>query len=371
MNVTKKIFSKMKTKFYLLTLIHIKKAIFLLFSCIIIFSAMSCNEFSNPNSSKNTDEGLIVPEGFPPIPFPEDNPYNPIKAELGRRLFYERRLSKDNLLPSCSHCMKQANGFSDCTPVSLGFGNEPETRNTMALVNVAYRKALFWDGRGKRIEQPAYRSLFLTYILNGDTNEIEKKLKADPIYPELFRRAFGKNAEPKAYLIGNAIATFVRTLVSGNSAYDKYIRGDKKAMSESQIRGMKLFFSDKTNCSKCHSGFMFTDEKFHNTAVVTHYFDRGRYIVTKDFTDLGKFITPTLRNVEVNPPYMHNGELHSLDEVIEHYNRGGRNFITKDSLIKPLGLSDQEKADLVNFLKSLTDWEFIKNPKFGKPSNIK
>ncbi|MCX7735813.1 MAG: hypothetical protein N2319_03775 [Candidatus Kapabacteria bacterium] len=336
---------------------------------IVLYAFLSiilgCSE--NVIENKKNEALLVIPEGFPPVPFPEDNPYNEAKAELGRMLFYEKRLSRNDLIPSCSHCMKQANGFSDCTPISLGYGNEPEFRNTMALSNVAYRKALFWDGRGKRIEQPAYRSLFLPYILNGDTNEIEQKLKADPIYPALFKKAFGDSAEPKAYLIGRAIATFVRTLISGNSAYDRYLRGDKKAMNESQIRGMNLFFSDRVNCSKCHSGFMFTDESFHNTGIVTHYFDRGRYYITNELSDIGKFITPTLRNVEVNAPYMHNGEISTLEEVIEHYNSGGKEFINKDTLMKPLNLSQQEKQDLLNFLKALTDWEFINNPKFSNP----
>ncbi len=359
---------QMKIKFLHIPIICIKITIVYF---VLFIALSSCSETGTENSTKISDKLFEVPLGFPNVNFPDDNPYNPVKAELGRRLFYERRLSKDNLLPSCSHCMKQSNAFADCSPVSLGYGGDPETRNTMSLANVAYRKSLFWDGRGKRIEQPAYRSLFLPYILNGDTNEIEQKLKADPIYPELFRKAFGENAEPKAYLIAKAIATFVRTLISGNSAYDKYIRGNKTAMTQSQIRGMKLFFSEKTNCSKCHIGFLFTDEKFHNTAVVTHYFDRGRYYITNNFQDLGKFITPTLRNVEVNPPYMHNGELNTLEEVIEHYNRGGRLFINKDTLIRALNLTYQEKVDLINFLKALTDWEFINNPKFGKPSNMK
>lgn len=334
-----------------------------LYAFLSIISGCSENVIEN----KKNEALLVIPEGFPPVPFPEDNPYNEAKAELGRMLFYEKRLSRNDLIPSCSHCMKQANGFSDCTPISLGYGNEPEIRNTMALSNVAYRKALFWDGRGKRIEQPAYRSLFLPYILNGDTNEIEKKLKDDPVYPALFKKAFGDSAEPKAYLIGRAIATFVRTLISGNSAYDRYLRGDKKAMNESQIRGMNLFFSDRVNCSKCHSGFMFTDETFHNTGIVTHYFERGRYYITNELSDIGKFITPTLRNVEVNAPYMHNGEISTLEEVIEHYNSGGKEFINKDTLMKPLNLSQQEKQDLLNFLKALTDWEFINNPKFSNP----
>jgi cytochrome c peroxidase len=253
--------------------------------------------------------------------------------------------------------MKQEYSFSDKTRISHGVDCEPETRNTMVLVNVAYRKNLFWDGRGSAIESPAYRSLWLPQILGADTNEIVKRLIAHPKYPMMFKKAFGNDAKPSAYLISKAIATFVRVLISGNSSFDRYIRGDLNALSDAQKRGVNLFFSDRTNCSKCHSGIFFTDNNFHATGASSHYFDWG------------KFITPQLRNVEVTAPYMHEGILPTLESVIDHYNAGGRfnSLFNKDTLIKPLGLSQQEKSDIIEFLKSLTDREFLNNPAFANP----
>ncbi|MFN3307318.1 MAG: cytochrome-c peroxidase, partial [Candidatus Kapaibacteriota bacterium] len=163
------------------------------------------------------------PEGFPPIPFPPDNPYSREKFELGRRLFYDKILVKDSSFKSCSHCLKQAHNFQDNVPNSLGLNKIPEPRNTMSITNVAYYDKIFWDGRGSRIEQPAYRSLFLPYIFGLDTNELQKRLENHPIYPNLFRAAFGENSKPSAWLVAKAISTFVRCLVSGNSAYDKFL----------------------------------------------------------------------------------------------------------------------------------------------------
>lgn len=314
------------------------------------------------------DGRLNVPNHFPPAPFPEDNPYSIEKAELGRQLFYEKLLSKDTTM-NCSHCMKHEYAFSDGgVKISKGHNREPEMRNTMSLANVVYRNNIFWDGRGKRIEGPAYRSIFLKKIFSADTNEVNLRLKNHPKYPVLFEKAFGKGTEPTSFLAGQAIATYVRTFISGNSAYDRYILGDKSALTIEQIHGMDLFFSDKTNCSKCHSGIFFTDMKFHNTGTTTHYIDRGRFYVTGEFTDRGKFITTTLRNIEVTHPYLHNGEFATLEEVIENYNRGGLPFINKDTLMKPLGLTQTEKQALVAFLKSLTDHEFLNNPWFSDPN---
>lgn len=332
-----------------------------------IFFLLSCRENISNNNESTVKDYSLPPSGFPPIPFPEDNPYSRAKFELGRRLFYEELLVKDTSFKSCSHCLKQEHNFQDNSPISLGFGRLPEYRNTMSLTNVAYFDKIFWDGRGKRIEQPAYRSLFLPFIFGLDTNELQRRLQNHPLYPKLFKDAFGNGTVPSAYLTSLAISTFVRCLVSGNSPYDKYIDGDKNALTESQKRGMQLFFSDKTRCSVCHSGFLFTDLKFHNTGTSTHYFDFGREYVTKNYNDRGKFLTPSLRNVEVSAPYMHDGTFQTLEEVIENYNRGGRPFFNKDTLIKPLNLSAQEKTDLINFLKALTDWDFLKNPDFAEP----
>ncbi len=310
---------------------------------------------------------LKVPAHFPPVPFPADNQYSDAKFELGRALFYDRDMSEDRKIESCSHCMIQRYNFGDNGPTSLGHNNFSEVRNVMNLTNSAYRPHIFWDGRGKRIESPAYRSFFLKSIFASDTNVINERLRKSPKYRMMFEKAFGKGSEPSVYLASLAIATFVRSFISGNSAYDRYINGDTNALSLKAKRGMKLFFSDRLNCSKCHAGLFFTDSSFHNTGVTTHYFDFGLYYITGNFNDKGKFLTPSLRNCEVSAPYMHDGELETLRDVIEHYNRGGRPFINKDTLMKALNLKENEKTDLIEFLKSLTDWEFLNDDRFKNP----
>jgi cytochrome c peroxidase len=325
---------------------------------------------STGNSEPTEDEPFLqVPSHFPPVPEPADNPITEAKVKLGRKLFYEEMLSPDSSIKSCSHCMKHEYAFCDGGVLnSKGYGDEMMMRNTMSLANVAYRDKIHWDGKGGRIESPAYRSIWLPPVFGSDTNVIEQRLQADPVYPKMFEEAFGDD-RTESYRVALAIASFVRTFISGNSAYDKYIRGDEDALTESQKRGMNLFFSDRCRCSVCHSGLFFTDLDFHNTGTVSHYFDRGLFYRTGKNSDRGKFITPTLRNVEVTHPYMHDGEIGTLEEVIEHYNRGGVAFINKDTLMRPLNLEEQEKIDLVNFLKSLTDWEFINDPRFSDPED--
>ncbi len=339
----------------------------LFYLVIISLVLFSCKEQTVQPPIILDKEYNIAPVGFPPIPFPVDNPYSKEKFILGRMLFYEKMLSKDSSIRSCSHCMKQKSGFTDNVPLSFGFGDQPQPRNGMPVTNSAYRKQIFWDGRANRIEAPAYRSIFLPQVFGSDTNVINKRLQTNPLYSELFNKAFGSEAVPGCYLASLAISTFVRCLVSGTSPYDEYVNGNIYALSDIQKRGMKLFFSSRTNCSKCHSGFLFTDEKFHNTGVVTHYFDFGRWYVTGDYADRGKFLTPSLRNVEVTGPYMHNAELKTLEAILEHYNRGGRPFINKDTILKPLNLTIDEQNEIVAFLKSLTDRKFINNSDFANP----
>lgn len=337
---------------------------------VIVFILTACNnseEVSKPAAGKNY---LVVPSHFPPVPFPADNPYSDEKFELGRVLFYDQNMSEDRTIESCSHCMKQNHNFGDNGPTSVGHLGHSMVRNVMNLTNSAYRPRKFWDGRGKRIESPAYRSFFLTSVFASDTNVINQRLRKSEKYKIMFEKAFGKGTVPSVYLASKAIATFVRCFVSGNSAYDKFITGDTNALSSSAKRGMKLFFSDRLNCSKCHTGLFFTDSSFHNTGVTTHYFDFGLYYITGKYSDKGKFLTPSLRNCEVSGPYMHNGELETLRDVIEHYNRGGRPFINKDTLMRKLNLTEREKLDLIEFLKSLTDWEFLNASRFKNP-NIK
>ncbi|MCX7879434.1 MAG: hypothetical protein N2517_02110 [Ignavibacteria bacterium] len=344
----------------------------LLFEILFVFSLVLFYSCEKPAATSNLSEEKdfsVPPKGFPPIPFPKENPYSRAKFELGRRLFYEKLLVRDSSFKSCSHCLKQEYNFDNNIPNTLGYNRIAEFRTTMTLTNVAYYPRLFWDGRleGAQIERVAYRSMFLPYIFGNDTNVINSRLTNHPIYPKLFRETFGENAKPSAWLAAQAIATFVRCLVSGNSAYDRYIRGDSNALTASQKRGMVLFFSERTNCSVCHSGFLFSDFKFHNTGNTLHYFDLGRFYVTGRYEDRYKFMTPSLRNVEVSAPYMHHGMFKTLEEVLESYNRGGFPSINKDSIVKPLNLNEQEKQDLINFLKSLTDWNFLRNPDFSEP----
>ncbi|MGB9913732.1 MAG: cytochrome-c peroxidase, partial [Candidatus Kapaibacteriota bacterium] len=195
---------------------RVSYAFLLVFICIN-YLFQGCSESAEVNQVTTQKDYSKPPEGFPPIPFPPDNPYSRAKFELGRRLFYEKILVKDSSFKSCSHCLKQAHNFQDNVPNSLGFNRIPEPRNTMSLTNVAYFDKIFWDGRGKRVEQPAYRSLFLPYIFATDTNELQSRLENHPIYPKLFKEAFGENAKPTAWNVALAISTFVRCLVSGNS----------------------------------------------------------------------------------------------------------------------------------------------------------
>lgn len=327
----------------------------------------ACSHNASDSLNEELSGGMVVPKHFPQPIFPKSNPYSREKALLGRYLFYEPLLVKDTSFPSCSHCLKQEFAFNNNVDFSKGYGGISENRNTMTLANVVYRNMIFWDGRGNSVDGPAYRSIFMKNIFASDTNDIVKRLEATELYPRLFKQAFGPDTKISTYLAGQAIATFVRTLISGNSKYDKYLNGDTALFSAEEKCGMELFFSERCRCSVCHSGIFFTDMLPHNTGVTVHYFDQGRWYVTNRREDRNRFITPTLRNIEVTAPYMSDGFLPTLDSVIEHYNRGGMKFLMKDTLMRPLNLSVYEKKSLIAFLKTLTDREFLTNKKFSDP----
>lgn len=318
---------------------------------------ISCSENST-NSINQDNNKLIKPEDFPEVIFPAYNQYSRAKAFLGQKLFTEKLLSKDNSI-SCASCHKPEHAFAGNTPISKMIGNNVTVRNVPTLVNIAYAKVFNWDGSGKNLEEMIYKDLMLPSVFDNDTNIIVERLNQIPYYKELFNEAFGY-PKIEAYKVSYALSIYVRTLISGNSRYDRFRRGDYKALNKSEISGMNLFFSDRTNCSRCHSGLLFTDYQFHNTGTSTHYFDLGRFYVTNSNYDRGKFKTPTLRNIELTSPYKHNGEQITLEEVIDNYNMGGKPFINKDTLIKELNLNNTEKQDLINFLKSLTDEKFNK-----------
>jgi cytochrome c peroxidase len=240
------------------------------------------------------------------------------------------------------------------------------TRNAPGLANVAYNTSYFWDGRAATLEQQALMPIQNPAELANTLPVVVQTLARDTMYQRLFTAAFG-DPMVDTIRLAQAIATFERTLISGYSAYDDYNRGNKTALSTSAIHGLTLFMSDSTNCSKCHSGFNFTDNKFHSTGLDQSYSDLGRILITNQDQDNGSFKTPSLRNVALTSPYEHDGRFTVLEQVIEHYNTGGMHNKAQDTLIKPLNLNNDQVEALVAFLESLTDKGFVTNSAFSAP----
>ncbi|MCB9065833.1 MAG: c-type cytochrome [Chitinophagales bacterium] len=303
-----------------------------------------------------------APQGFPAIPFPEDNPYSEAKWKLGKKLFYDNIFATDFSI-SCASCHKQENAFSDVVAKSEGAGGLIGRRNAPTLANVAYQPYFTREGGLATLEKQILVPIQEHDEFNFNIVKIAERMQAIPEYVTLSMEAFGR--EPDAYVITRALSTFERTLVSGDSPYDKHINGlPTTGFGHDAQRGMQLFFSERTSCGKCHSGFNFTDYSFKNNGLYTNYADVGRMRLTEDPKDVALFKVPTLRNIELTAPYMHDGSINTLEEVIEHYNSGGMPHINKSPFVKPLMLTQQEQADLIAFLRSLTDVEFITNKNF-------
>ncbi len=296
--------------------------------------------------------GDIVP--LPEVTVPKDNPMTPAKIELGKMLFFDPRLSGNDHW-ACSTCHNPSLGFSDGLPRSLGFGDETELgRHAPTVLNIAYNTSQFWDGRAPTMEAQAVGPIQAAREMNSNPKELEKELNAIPEYKERFIKVFGEPVTMPN--IGKAIAAFERTLVTRDAPFDRYMRGDKNALNTQEKRGLIIYIS-KAACSQCHNGANFTDNQFHNIGlpqVGPLKEDLGRYEVTKNEKDKKAFKTPTIRNVTLTPPYMHNGVFKTLEEVVDFYNKGGGEDPNKSDKIFKLSLTDKEKEDLVAFLKTLT-----------------
>lgn len=334
---------------------------YILFALGIIAVLIGCNKTIAPDAERRL---VDIPEGFPEMPIPADNPLSEQKIALGRQLFYDARLSFDNSV-ACASCHRQEHGFADAASTSLGVFNEIGVRNSPTIANSGYAKALFFDGRAASLDEQILEALTNPAEMRSSEQLVTERLRADADYAHMFRNIFGEAANARNAV--KAIACFVRSIVTGNSPYDRFKRGDSAALSPAQRRGMALFFDQRTHCSTCHSGFNFSDEQYHSTGLYTHYYDDGRYNVTHNEKDRGIFRTPTLRNIALTAPYMHDGETFTLEDVLRHYNKGGRNFFNKSPLIVPLNLTEAEMYDIVAFLQSLTDEKLIGNSKYSKP----
>lgn len=344
-----------------------------------------------------------LPPGFPTPRVPADNPMSAAKVELGRHLFYDTQIS-GNGTQSCASCHEQALAFSDGRPVSVGSTGESTPRGSMALVNVAYNGTHTWANPAlttleQQIPIPLFGEAPVELGVSGNEAAVLARLTQDARYPALFAAAFPD--EPAALTLANgvkALASFTRTLISGQSPFDRYTyQNDKTALSASALRGLELFFTERLECFHCHGGFNFSSSVTHDAAVFaerafhnTGLFNiggnggfppgnRGLFEFTGVREDMGKFRAPTLRNIALTAPYMHDGSLPTLDAVIDFYSAGGR-VITegplagdgranpfKSRFVPGFTLTPEERADLLAFLNSLTDLAFVQNPALANP----
>jgi cytochrome c peroxidase len=285
------------------------------------------------------------------IPFPSSDPYSEAKARLGRMLFFDPVLSGSKT-QACASCHNPALSWQDGLPRGIGANNEPMEARTPTLLNVAWVPKLGWDGHFRNLESVAFGPITNPTIMNMPEKELIARLSAIPGYVDAFQATFGDDGISKSN-IELALATFERSIVAGEAPFDRWINGDKNAISAAAKRGFDLF-NGKGHCSACHSGWSFTDSSFHDVGVATGSdIGRGRLFPTSASLRYA-FKTPTLRDVDRRAPYMHDGSVKTLKQVIDLYNRGGIARPSRGEDIRPLGLTAQEKLDLIAFLHTLT-----------------
>ncbi len=305
-----------------------------------------------------------IPAGLDKISYPKDNPPDEAKIHLGKQLYFDGRLSEDNKV-SCASCHDPAKGWSNGDRFATGVGGQVGGRSAPTVINTAYQMFQFWDGRAGSLEEQALGPIQNPIEMNLTLEQVVAKLNKIPGYREQFQKVFGTDVTSDG--IAKAIAAYERTVLSGNAPYDQFKAGDESALSPAAQRGMKLF-TGKAHCTACHAGANLTDNAFHNVGIGMDRddFDQGRAAISKLGGDTGSFKTPTIREIARTAPYMHDGSLKTLEDVVEHYNKGGIANTYLDEEIYELKLTDQEKADLVTFLKeglSSKDYPMHKPPK--------
>jgi len=304
------------------------------------------------------------PKGLGAILYPQDNPHTAEKVELGKQLYFDKRLSKDDSV-SCATCHDPDKGWSNGDTFATGVRGQRGGRSSPSIINSAYATLQFWDGRAAHLEEQALGPIQNPIEMDMKIDDVVAKLNKIPGYREQFQKIFKTDVTPVG--IARSIAAFERTILSGDAPYDRFKAGDKKALSEQAQRGMKLFFG-KANCSACHTGHSFSDFAFHNLGIGMEKDmpDLGRFVVTKLEGDKGAFKTPTLREISRTAPYMHDGRFKTLDEVVDYYDKGGHPNAQLDEEIFELKLTKEEQADMVKFLvEGLTSetYPHVKPPK--------
>ncbi len=365
---------------------------YLFFTAFILFfvSFYSCtkDEVIDPPATiapkdtfKATPYTLVYPKWNSAIwlklKIPTDNPLTVEGIALGKKLFYDKILSADNTI-SCSSCHSPDHAFSDTKAFSSGVNGLLGGRNAMPLFNFAWADVLlpdvhryFWDGRKATVEDQVLGPITDPKEMNQDLAELVQELRQSSVYPPLFKSAFGTDSITMR-LVMYAIAQFERTLISSNSKFDKYKRGEVQ-LTDSELNGLAIFSTEKGDCFHCHGNEfnpLFTDFKFRNNGLDSVLTDQGLGAITGKASDMGLFKTPSLRNLSFTAPYMHDGRFNTLEEVVEFYNSQTKDGPNTDEVIRKhfphggLNLTNQEKQDLINFLKTLDDYDFVSNPDF-------
>lgn len=330
-----------------------------------------------------TPYDLAIPSHFPTMIIPDDNPMTVEGVELGRKLFYETLLSGNNTM-SCADCHSPQAAFSDPNQYSTGIDGIQGNRNSMALINLGWNTSFFWDGRAKTLEEQILEPVVNPIEMHESWKNAVSELSGSVIYRNMFYKAFGEEGID-SLKVAKAMAQFLRTMISGSSKYDvmyKYENGYTLSSKEQEIfqtvtvdewQGYSLFKSlDGADCFHCHNGALMQVMKFSNNGLDATFTDLGRGEVTGDPNDFGKFKVPTLRNIALSAPYMHDGRFSTLEEVVDHYSFGIQNSATIDPLIEyafqgGVQLNATQRAQLIAFLNTMTDWDFINNPAFQKP----
>lgn len=365
---------------------------FLIFSCLLSLAACSKDDSIPGSGCTNCPDPDLIVASYNPKAYeldlpqwlgqpviPADNPLTEAGVMLGRMLFFDPIISVDSSL-SCASCHAPSLSFTDGKAFSAGVDGQMTARSAMPLINLAFSPSgLFWDGRSPDLEDQALHPVMDRIELNEDWDNVIRKLQRHPEYPKRFREAFGieGRSEMTKELAVKAIAQFERTLISYQSRFDKVVYRNEGWLTDSEQRGKDLFYVEPTQldhpgCSHCHGGVHFTDFSFRNNGLesvnsLADFPDKGLGNITGNVYDNGRFKVPSLRNVEMTAPYMHDGRFQTLEEVLDHYEQGGHGVENEDPNLTSFSLTPQQKADMIAFLRTLTDTAFLNNPRFDNP----
>lgn len=325
---------------------------------LLVIALAACNHEADEELTLQDGTPFIVqlPTGFPELATRPDNPLTQASVALGKLLFFDKRLSRDATI-SCGSCHFPELAFSDTLPRSLGVDGQPGMRNAPPLINLAWHDSYFRDGGVPNMEQQVIAPVHDPVEMDYSISRAAAALRFQEPYATLSMKAYGRQMD--SWVLTRAIANYERTLVSGWSRWDRWMQGETAALTESEQRGWQLFSSPELNCTACHGGFDLSDHAFHNVGQYLSYDDPGRERITLNPSDIGKFKTPTLRNIARTAPYMHDGSMASLEEVIDHFASGGLPHANRDPEMRTFALTTEDRADLIAFLRALNDERLI------------